>query len=172
MSGVTHRLTFSDAGDFAAERRAVAFLEERGFSVGRMQHREPRGILLGNFDIQKWHNLSAADRAGLHGVMTGDMRNGPVVVEMFDSAPDIAKSALAGCPATIVERQFASDELATIPLSLDPAKVQLLEPASVPAAGWMDISCPDLGSPSHTRSAEDTPCRPRSPSQNPSEDTL
>jgi hypothetical protein len=99
MSGMAHRLTFCDAGDFAAERRAVALLENHGFSVGRMQHREPRGILFGNFDIQKWRNLSAAERAALHGVMTGDMRNGPVIVEIFESAPHEAKTALSGCEA-------------------------------------------------------------------------
>jgi hypothetical protein len=31
--------------------------------------------------------------------MSGDMRNGPVTVEIFDSAPDKAKAALRNCEA-------------------------------------------------------------------------
>ncbi|MGB3644602.1 MAG: hypothetical protein WBA15_08995 [Mesorhizobium sp.] len=88
------RLTFSDPGDFVAESRAVAQLEECGFSVGRRQRGAPRGILFGCYDIQKWRNLNEGHRAALHGIMTGDMRHGPVVVEIFDSAPDEVKAAL------------------------------------------------------------------------------
>lgn len=88
------RLTFSDPGDFVAESRAVAQLEDWGFSVGHLQAHAPRGILFGLYDIQKWRNLNVAERQALHGVMTGDMRRGPVVVEIFDSAPDEAKTAL------------------------------------------------------------------------------
>jgi hypothetical protein len=88
------RLTFTDPFDFTAAHRAVALLENAGFSVGRMQAGAPRGILFGNYDIQKWKNLSADHRQALHGVMTGDMRNGPVTVEIFDSAPDEAKTAM------------------------------------------------------------------------------
>ncbi|EKN01089.1 hypothetical protein MXAZACID_02249 [Acidocella sp. MX-AZ02] len=38
-----------------------------GMSVGRLQRDEPRGILFGDFDIQKWRNLRPAERAALHG---------------------------------------------------------------------------------------------------------
>ncbi|TAM96262.1 MAG: hypothetical protein EPN45_21225, partial [Rhizobiaceae bacterium] len=67
-------LTFHDAGDFAAAHHAIDWLTEHGFSVGRMQSREPRGILFGCYDIQKWRNLSQADRAALHGMLVGNMR--------------------------------------------------------------------------------------------------
>lgn len=93
-------LTFSDAGDFAAERRAVDALQSAGFSVGHSQRHAPRGILFGLYNIQKWRNLSEADREGLHGVMSGDMRNGPVTVEIFDSAPDTARTALSAYTET------------------------------------------------------------------------
>ncbi|WP_206078656.1 hypothetical protein [Allomesorhizobium camelthorni] len=59
-----------------------------------MQRGAPRGILFGLYDIAKWKNLSSADRRALHGVMTGDMRNGPVSVEIFHIAPDEAKAAV------------------------------------------------------------------------------
>ncbi len=72
--------TFRDAGLFEAATSAEMWCSENGYSVGRMQGKSPRGLLRGNYDIQKWRNLTAADRAALDGTMTGDMRNGPVVV--------------------------------------------------------------------------------------------
>ncbi|WP_139043875.1 hypothetical protein [Allomesorhizobium alhagi] len=92
-------ITFQDPREFAAEDRARSFLEAAGFSVGREQAHAPRGILFGSYDIQKWRNLSAAHREALHGVMTGNGRTGPVKVEIFDTAPDAAKAALANCEA-------------------------------------------------------------------------
>ena len=95
MSDIPLKLTFTDDGDFAAAHRAVSWLEECGFSIGKMQGRAPRGILFGLYDIQKWRNLSEADRAELHGILYGDMRNGPVTVKIFDTAPDDAKAAFS-----------------------------------------------------------------------------
>lgn len=88
------RLTFSDLGDFTAAHRAVAMLEDCGFSVGHLQAHAPRGILFGLYDIQKWRNLNSAERQALHGVMSGNMRTGPVVVEIFEGAPEIGVAAL------------------------------------------------------------------------------
>jgi hypothetical protein len=75
---------FEGVLDFAAVRRAEAWCEERGISVGRMDRYDVRGLLLGNFDIAKWHNLSERERQACHGRMTGDMRNGPVTVTLTD----------------------------------------------------------------------------------------
>lgn len=81
---------------FACEDVAEAYLTERGFSVGRRQGGAERGILLGNFDIQKWRNLSPADRAALHGVLQrgGYDRDVPAVVTIFAAAPDEAHEAI------------------------------------------------------------------------------
>jgi len=73
---------FNEAGDFNAVNAAEKWCAENGISVGRMQRGDPRGLMYGDFDIQKWRNLDAKDRAALHGQMTGDMRNGPVVVRI------------------------------------------------------------------------------------------
>lgn len=82
-------------GDFAAVNSAERFLSDAGFSIGSEQRGSPRGILFGEFDIQKWHNLDEGHREALHGTMTGNMREGPVTITIFSSAPDEAKSALA-----------------------------------------------------------------------------
>jgi hypothetical protein len=86
----TWRRTFTN--EAAAER----YLTERGFSIGRRQGGAERGILLGDFDIQKWRNLSTVDRAQLHGVLqrTGFDRDTPAVVTIFAAAPDEAHAAI------------------------------------------------------------------------------
>jgi hypothetical protein len=81
---------FNDEGEFAAARAAEQWCAERGISVGRMDRFGSRGLLLGNYDIAKWHNLSARDRKALHGVMRGDMRKGPVTVTLTNPKAIVA----------------------------------------------------------------------------------
>lgn len=76
------RETFSGTRDFEASAKAEAWCEEHDLSVGHMQRNDQRGILQGTFDIQKWRNLNHAERMALHGVMSGDMRRGPVHVDL------------------------------------------------------------------------------------------
>lgn len=85
--------TFSQSGDFEAMSAAEQFLAVAGFSCGTTQRGDPRGIMFGDFDIQKWRNLSNRDRNDLHGHMTGNMREGPVKIEIFERAPAEAKRA-------------------------------------------------------------------------------
>jgi hypothetical protein len=84
--------TFSDKGDFAALDKAQRWCRERGISYGSMQRDEPIGLMVGDFDIAKWRNLSAKDRRELHGTITGDKRNGPVFVAVLQSAMSTRKS--------------------------------------------------------------------------------
>lgn len=56
--------------DLATMREAEEYLRDRGFSIGRLQGPAPRGIMLGDIDIQKWRNLDQRAQAELHGVMT------------------------------------------------------------------------------------------------------
>jgi hypothetical protein len=80
---------------FASRVEAETYLAERGFSVGRMQGPDPRGILLGACDIQKWRNLSRADRMALHGTMQrGPEVGSPVAVTILPSAPAEAHEAI------------------------------------------------------------------------------
>ncbi len=53
---------------FPSEDAAQAALDQAGFSLGRNQRSDPRGIMYGDYDVAKWRNLSKRDRAGLHGV--------------------------------------------------------------------------------------------------------
>ncbi|ABM96988.1 hypothetical protein [Methylibium petroleiphilum] len=81
------RVVFEQKGDFAASNAAEAWCAERGISVGIMERGMPRGLLYGDFEIAKWHNLNRADRAALDGRMTGDMRHGPVAIEIAPARP-------------------------------------------------------------------------------------
>jgi len=79
--------SFASDETFGAIREAEAFCAELGFSVGRMQSSAPMGIKRGNYDIQKWRNLSHTDRATLDGAIVGqDKRNGPVTVLYCEEA--------------------------------------------------------------------------------------
>ena len=72
---------------FAAYDQARGALRAAGFSIGHTQKGKPTGLLSGDVDIQKWRNLSASDRAALHGTITGDFRNGPVRVTLLSACP-------------------------------------------------------------------------------------
>lgn len=83
---------------FTNQYEAVAYLDARGFSVGRMQGPSERGILFGRYDIQKWRNLSAADRKALHGVLRVTPAARTAIVTIFASAPAEAHEAIRRAP--------------------------------------------------------------------------
>ena len=86
---VIHERAFTAIGDFRAVRAAEAWCTGLGISFGAMQAGSPRGLLVGNFSIEKWRNLSRAERDNLHGQMVGDFRDGPVRVILFDNCPPL-----------------------------------------------------------------------------------
>lgn len=80
---------------FSSWNDAETYLAERGFSLGRMQGPSPRGILLGRWDIQKFRNLSAAEKKTLHGfAQRGPGVGSLVAVRIFDGAPAEAHEAI------------------------------------------------------------------------------
>jgi len=52
---------------FPTDADAQRALIEAGFSIGATQRSDPRGIIFGDFKIEKWRNLSTRDKAILHG---------------------------------------------------------------------------------------------------------
>lgn len=80
------KITFPQIGYFRACRLAEEWCKENGISVGPMQRGDPRGLMRGDISIAKWRNLNDQDRAELHGQMTGNMREGPVVITLIESA--------------------------------------------------------------------------------------
>lgn len=108
MSNIIFMARLTDAGDFAAVRRAEQLLQAHGFSVGTTQRGSPHGILFGNYDIQKWRNLNVSERAALHGILDGD-RSSDAQIEIWDPAPLEAVRALAdaleGQPNTVLTKR-------------------------------------------------------------------
>lgn len=80
------RIRFDRAGDFCALNDAQAWCRERGISYGYLQRDDPVGLMVGDYVISKWRNLSAAERRELDGTLTGDKRNGPVFIGLTQQA--------------------------------------------------------------------------------------
>ncbi|MBP8233127.1 MAG: hypothetical protein KAY22_12540 [Rhizorhabdus sp.] len=83
---------FADSGDGAGVRAAESALQAAGFSIGPMQARESRCLLLGDVKIAKWRNLTAAERIACHGQMWGG-RGGSVTIMLHADAPSAAVAA-------------------------------------------------------------------------------
>ena len=80
-----NKRVFNERGDFQAFYAATKWLNELGYSYGSMQRDSPIGIKKGKYIISKWRNLSLKDIANLDGVITGEKRNGPVAVTLYDA---------------------------------------------------------------------------------------
>lgn len=81
------RIEFNQSGTFQALYAAEAWCRENGISFGQSCATGPTGLLFGKFDwIAKWRNLSPNERINLHGTMSGDFREGPVVIVLKDDA--------------------------------------------------------------------------------------
>jgi|GEM_PF-1405312 len=74
--------------NFEACREAEEWCEERGISVGQIERGQPRGLFDEPCWIAKWSNLSGVERRQLTGKMTGDMRHGPVTIELKGDEED------------------------------------------------------------------------------------
>ena len=83
------KIVFDTPGcDFEACREAQEWCKERDIAVGSMERGRPRGLLRGNYAIAKWHNLRPHERSTLNGTMTGNMRSGPVTIELNGEESD------------------------------------------------------------------------------------
>lgn len=81
------RVEFNQKGTFQALYAAEAWCREHGISVGQSSATGPTGLLFGEYDwIAKWRNLTPQERDEIHGTMDGDFREGPVVINLKDSA--------------------------------------------------------------------------------------
>lgn len=82
-------ITFDQAGAFEATHAAEEWCREHGVSYGSSERGNPRGLLVGDYLIAKWKNLTPKERQECHGTMTGDGRYGPITIR-------ISRAALAG----------------------------------------------------------------------------
>jgi hypothetical protein len=80
------RVEFNQSGTWAALDAARSWCHENRISVGQSCATGPSGLLFGKFWIAKWRNLTQDERNALHGTMSGDFREGPVVIILNDGA--------------------------------------------------------------------------------------
>lgn len=82
---IKERKTFYVKGTFESLYAAKAYLQKNGYSEGSLARNLPVGLLKGDYNIQKWYNLSDMDIAELDGVMlSADFREGNVELLFFN----------------------------------------------------------------------------------------
>lgn len=117
-------ITFSQPGEFAALHAAEAWCEQAGYSVGQQQRGAPCGLRKGKFLIAKWRNLTVQERMACDGQMTGDMRNGPVVIKLKAQAQlQTSVITIQPIPTQLLQRA------ASIGAEFDPESIEQGEPA-------------------------------------------
>jgi hypothetical protein len=85
MKKIKQKEVFTKNGTFESYYAACHWLTENGYSYGSMCCPQPIGIMKGDYNIQKWKNLSNFQISQLHGVMTSsDWREGSVLIEIFE----------------------------------------------------------------------------------------
>jgi hypothetical protein len=79
---------FKAEGNFEAYYKAEKFLRDNGYSYGSSQGSAPVAIWKGDCHISKWRGLSEKERSECHGIITGQMRNGDITVNIKDEVWD------------------------------------------------------------------------------------
>lgn len=87
-------LVFDRRGPKAALADCVAFLQARGFTVGRWQKGVPCAVMFSDREMPRWSDIPPEDRLSLHGLIMGNAQHGPLVVKLTSSAPEAAHLAI------------------------------------------------------------------------------
>jgi hypothetical protein len=76
------RIEFASNETFGAGYAAERWCDEHGVSYGPSDRYNKICLMHGKWQISKWHNLTAKQRRQCHGTITGDGRNGPVILDL------------------------------------------------------------------------------------------
>lgn len=71
-------LQFESPETFGALEAAREWCRERGVSYGSTEGKSPIGLLIGDYNISKWRNMTPRERAQLDGHLEGSARHGPI----------------------------------------------------------------------------------------------
>jgi len=74
---------FENKGTFEALHAAEKWLTDHDYSYGPTQVCAPQAIFRGDCYVSKWRNLSAKDKTEMVGTITGECREGPIIVNLF-----------------------------------------------------------------------------------------
>jgi hypothetical protein len=78
---------------FEASNAAEQWCRDNGISFGSSCAMAPQALLLGNYSIAKWRNLTAKEREQVHGVIEDSRREGPVTVKIKAEFRHLLKEA-------------------------------------------------------------------------------
>lgn len=117
------RIEFKKEGTFESLYAATAWCKEHGLTVGQSSATGPSGLLFGDYGwIAKWYNLTPQERKDLHGTMSGDFRDGPVIITLNDSAVKVHAPYLleqgADAPGKLMDEAKARKQFAAYFLDL------------------------------------------------------
>jgi hypothetical protein len=80
--------TFKVDGTFQSMCAAQAWIKEQGYSYGSSSAVEPVAVMKGDYYSyglpEKMKNFTASQKNSVHGIMTGDHREGPVTVYLYE----------------------------------------------------------------------------------------
>jgi len=86
---VAQKQVFQVDGTFQSMYAAERWLSENGYSAGSTCAPMPTAVMKGDYysyDLpHKWKNFTAKEKNSVHGVMVGDLRDGPVTVYIFQT---------------------------------------------------------------------------------------
>jgi hypothetical protein len=76
---------FKVDGTFESMYAAQGWLLENGYSYGSTCSMMPVAVIKGEYNLpQKWKNFTSEQKDMAHGVIVGEMREGPVYVRIFE----------------------------------------------------------------------------------------
>jgi len=79
--------TFKVDGTFQSMYAAQDWLRERGYHYGSTSATEPTAVMKGSYYSyglpHKMKNFTAKQKNNVHGILFGDMREGPVTVHLY-----------------------------------------------------------------------------------------
>jgi hypothetical protein len=83
-------IVFAADDDFGAKHAAEKWLKDRGISYGSSCACAPQCLLIGNYAIAKWRNLTTRERKQCHGTLDFD-RGGPAIVRIKSEFAQLIK---------------------------------------------------------------------------------
>jgi hypothetical protein len=122
-------MTFTSPVEWGAKNDAESWLTHQGFSIAPSCASGTRGVMLGKMKIAKWRNLTADERARLHGRLDGDTRRGPLRLVLTNAFAIEAARKTPGETEIAAPEGFAApdaDAQAVATSHLLPGRVEVL----------------------------------------------
>ena len=89
---------FQVKGDFKSMYAAQHWIKEQGYDYGSSSGMQPVAVMKGDYYSyglpHKWKNFTVKQINSVHGIMTGDHRDGPVTVIIYETLTPLDSSII------------------------------------------------------------------------------